>query len=81
MRSALCGPCQAASDAWLDYRLTPSIKIASGSSRDDTVAGVADARKARHQEWKDTINRQQAIIRAQCEAAGHGSEQGVDNPD
>ena len=67
----MCAACQAQHDAWLDYRLPPPVKIASGSSRDDTVAGVADARKARLQEWRDTINRQQALIRAQCIAAGH----------
>ncbi|ACU41224.1 hypothetical protein SEA_ROY17_78 [Mycobacterium phage Roy17] len=67
----LCAACQAASDKWLDYRITPSIKIASGSARDDTVEGVRDARAARFQEWRDTINRQQALIRKQCVSAGH----------
>ena len=67
----MCAECRAKHDAWLDYRLPPRVNIASGSSRDDTVAGVADARKARFQEWRDTINRQQELIRAQCIAAGH----------
>ncbi|AIM40927.1 hypothetical protein SEA_AELIN_79 [Mycobacterium phage Aelin] len=67
----LCAACQAASDKWLDYRITPSIKIASGSARDDTLDGVRDRRAARFQEWRDTINRQQALIRKQCISAGH----------
>ncbi|AGM13275.1 hypothetical protein PBI_NEWMAN_78 [Mycobacterium phage Newman] len=67
----LCAACQAASDKWLDYRITPSIKIASGAARDDTVEGVRDARAAHFQEWRDTINRQQALIRKQCVSAGH----------
>lgn len=68
---SLCGPCREASDAWLDYKITPALKIASGAARDDTAAGLADRRRARYEEWKATITRQQALIRAQCEAAGH----------
>ena len=62
----MCAACQARHDAWLDYRLPAGVKIASGSTRDDTVAGVADTRAARFQEWRDTINRQQKMIRDQC---------------
>lgn len=71
MVGKMCAECRAKHDAWLDYRLSPTVKIASGASRDDTVAGLADRRRARFQEWKGTINRQQALIRAQCIAAGH----------
>ena len=70
----MCATCQARHDDWLDYRLPTRVKIASGASRDDTVAGVAEARKVRFQEWRDTINRQQALIRSQCIAAGHVQE-------
>lgn len=67
----MCATCQAQHDAWLDYRLPAGVKIASGASRDETVAGVADARAARLQEWRDTINRQQTMIRTQCITARH----------
>ena len=63
----LCAPCQAQSDGWLDYRATSPVKIASGASRDDTVAGVADARRARHESWANLIRDQQAAIRRICE--------------
>lgn len=59
-------PCREASDKWLDYRVTPGVKIASGASRDDTPAGVADARRARYEAWRNTIQNQQDLIRKIC---------------
>lgn len=62
----LCAPCKKKSDGWLDYRVSPSLKIASGASRDDTPAGVADARRARYDTWRNTIRTQQELIRRLC---------------
>lgn len=62
----LCNSCRAKSDAWLDYRVPTTLKIASGSSRDDTPAGVVDARRARYESWQNTIRQQQALIRRIC---------------
>jgi hypothetical protein len=64
---SLCDACKAQSDAWLDYRITKPVKIASGAAYDDTLAGVADARKARFEEWRSTIRSQQAAIKRICE--------------
>ncbi|CQD07356.1 hypothetical protein BN970_01387 [Mycolicibacterium conceptionense] len=63
----LCDPCQAKSDAWLDYRLPRQPKIASGASRDDTLAGVTDARTSRFEQWRKTIRDQQTAIKKICE--------------
>jgi hypothetical protein len=43
------------------------VKISSGASRDDTTAGVADARRARYEEWRRLIQQQQAAIKRICE--------------
>lgn len=72
----LCSPCQLASDAWLDYRVNPPLKIASGSSRDDTAAGVADGLRARYEEWRNTIRNQQALIQKLC-TEQHQGQKGV----
>lgn len=67
----MCDSCATESQRWLDYRLPPVLKIASSSARDDTPAGLADRRRSRFEEWRDTINRQQALIRKHCIEAGH----------
>lgn len=61
---ALCGPCQAESDRWLDYQVPvlPSItQIGSPSS-----ATIVDVRKARAATWRRTITKQQALIADIC---------------
>lgn len=68
---SLCTPCQAKHDAWLDYRLPRTVKIASRASRDDTLEGVNDAQTARFQLWRDTIRDQQAAIKKLCEETHH----------
>jgi len=64
---SLCDECQAKSQSWLDYRVAPRLKIASGASRDDTAAGVADARRGRFDQWRTTVRDQQALIKSICE--------------
>lgn len=62
----MCDDCHAEWSKWLDYRLPTSFKIASGASRDDTPAGIKDARRARYEEWRKTIQTQQDLIRNHC---------------
>lgn len=64
---ALCDLCRTKHDAWLDYRVSPTVKIASGAFRDDTLPGVKDARTARYEQWRKTIRDQQALIARICE--------------
>lgn len=64
----LCPSCKAESDAWLDYRLPRRLKIASGAAYDDTVRGVRDNRKARYEEWRNTILLHRDLIKRICEA-------------
>ncbi|MFV8242194.1 hypothetical protein [Mycolicibacterium peregrinum] len=63
----LCDLCRPKHDAWLDYRLPRQPKIASGASRDDTLAGVKDAWTGRFEQWRKTIRDQQALIARLCE--------------
>ncbi|MUM06200.1 hypothetical protein FZI93_15120 [Mycobacterium sp. CBMA361] len=63
----LCDACKQKSEAWLDYRLPRSVKIASGASRDDTTAGVSDAQRGRFDKWRKTISEQHDLIQRICE--------------
>lgn len=70
----LCPSCRADRDAWLRYRPTYPIKIASGASRDDTVAGVLDNRRARAESTYQLIRDQIALIHRICAAKHHTSD-------
>jgi hypothetical protein len=74
----LCAACSAESVAWLDTSpatLLPRLGIAygSGAAYDNTLAGVVERRRMRHEEWAALVRRQRALIVAGC-AAGHHSD-------
>jgi len=66
MITGLCAQHAEESAAWLDYRITPGIRIGAGASRDDTVAGVRDRQRMRFEDWRSTITFQQDLIRRIC---------------
>lgn len=73
----VCAGCRAAQTAWYDSRpsqVIPRFAIAAGATYDDTAAGVADSRRARHQQWAALVREQVAGIAAACRTAGHTTQ-------
>lgn len=50
-------------DAWLDYKLPPTLAIHTVGN---SVRDVNDARNARFERWKNTVNFQQDLIKTIC---------------
>lgn len=69
--TALCPSCRADRDAWLRYRPVYPIKIASGASYDDSVAGVMANRQARADATYQLIRDQIALIERICATQHH----------
>lgn len=70
----LCAPCRAEADAWWDYRPPTrlSITYGSGAAYDASPRGVADARRARFEHWRETILWHRQHIADLCAAGKHG---------
>lgn len=61
---ALCGPCQAESDRWLDYQVPGLPAITQIGS--PSPATIVDVRKARASTWRRTVTTQQSLIAEIC---------------
>jgi hypothetical protein len=62
----ICPPCHEAWRSWFNYRIVPGLRINSGATRDDTLAGIKDRQRARFEEWRDTIRSNQELIEKIC---------------
>lgn len=69
--SSLCDKCRAEWEAWLDYREPRQIQIVTFAAYDSTPAGVADNRRARAEQRRETVLFHQSLIRRIC-AQQHG---------
>jgi len=58
---------------WTDTKPSSgfSFTYGSGAAYDASIAGIRDARKARHETWRCLVNRQIKMIRGACLAGGH----------
>lgn len=73
MKPTLCAPCREARAAWLDYRLprVGGFAFGSGVPYDTSAAGTRDRRRARFEEWRETIRFNRQLIADACRKAGH----------
>lgn len=62
----ICRPCHAKLSSWFGYRIVPGLRINSGATRDDTLAGLKDRQCARFEAWRDTIRDNQQLIEKIC---------------
>lgn len=72
----LCRPCSAESARWLDTRpstLLPRLSLAygSGAAYDASLAGIAERRRARHDEWAALVRVQRQLVAVGCRAGKH----------
>lgn len=67
----VCLACTRAQAAWYDYRPSPA-GVSGSTAYDVSLAGIADARRARYNRWRYTVRTQQALIAAACRRGGHG---------
>ncbi len=71
-----CTPCRTEQDRWYDttpQQMFPGLGFVMQASAayDLTPRGVADRRRIRWEQWRDTVRFQQALIATACRAAGH----------
>lgn len=72
----LCTPCLAEMGRWLDTApstLIPRLGFAhgSGAAYDASPAGLADRRRARHEEWRRTVRHGREMVARSCRAGHH----------
>ena len=76
MTFAMCAVHRAESAAWLDYKIgpiAPQIVSIGNSYRD-----VEERRRARFEDWRNTINTQRALIEESCRAGrGCGTDANI----
>ena len=64
---ALCTPCCAESDAWLDFRPRAlGLNIHEKAARDTTKEGVRDRNAAKAVDWRRLVNFQRDLIARTC---------------
>lgn len=76
MAFQMCAKHRAESAAWLNYKigsLAPQI-VSVGNS----YAAVEARRRARYEEWRNTINTQRALILDSCQGGVGCSDNGAD---
>lgn len=73
LRKRMCEPCGLAWQAWMDYRLPPrrGFTFGAGVAYDTSIAGIRDNRKARFEEWRDTVRHQTALVETLCHRNRH----------
>lgn len=76
--TALCAACRPKWLAWLDYRLTPPIRI--HAIGEDNTRAQRDRRNARFEEWRNTILFQQQLIADACASSHAPARQTPDIP-
>lgn len=78
----LCTPCMAEMGRWLDTSpatliLRPGFAYGSGAAYDVSPSGMAERRRARHEEWRRTVRHGRAMVARSCRAGHHAVPSGI----